>query len=406
MSTNKKERDLFVRRPWWWFVLTVFMKEVMDHTRDKRSILLSMIFPLMAPALIGVLLFTIAGANVEGTGQRQITASVIGAEYSPEMIEFLGRHDVEVIVESRSREEMSQRVKTGELSFVVVIPEEASSEAFYTIDVITDRNSPRSLADTAEIMRNLTLYSRFLGQQIVTGAGLEIRVLAPVIVEQVNVGRAPNQAYLFYNMIPSLVTFMVFMGAVYLAIDTSVGERERGSLEPLLSAPVARWELLLGKSLAALVFTALVVTVNLTAFNYAIGMALAGSSGMAPPPGPVIYLTMFALAIPMMAFAVSVQMTVASLTRSAKEAQIYLGLLPTVPLIPGLILVFDPSPPGFLGSAIPIFGQLRLFIELTSGRDLSPALAATASLSTLICAGLLFLLAARLFQREKMMFAA
>jgi sodium transport system permease protein len=173
-----------------------------------------------------------------------------------------------------------------------------------------------------------------------------------------------------------------------------------------MSAPVARWELLLGKSLAGLLFTCAIVALNLLAFRHALLKAVEGVSGMAPPPGNEVYLALFLLCIPMAALAVGVQVTIAAITRSAKEAQIYLGLLPTLPLIPGLMLVFNPVPPGMGMAAVPVFGQLALFLELTNGRSLAPELVIISVISTMIAAGLVFWLASRMFQRERMIFGA
>lgn len=394
------------KRSWWRLVRIVFAKELMDHTRDKRSIVLSLIFPLMAPILIGILLFAVVKSNVGGEGVRFIEVPVVGAAYAPGMIDFLDGKGVAIRPIDGERAELSRQVATKTYSFVLVIPENAAGNWKFGVDVITDRTNPRSLADTAELMRYLTEYSLTEAARLVIAAGLDAEVVVPLTVNAINVGRAPNQAYLFYNMIPSLVMFMIFMGAVYLSIDTSVGERERGSLEPLLSAPVARWELLLGKSIAAFLFTAMVVIVNLTAFGVSINLAVDGAAGMAPPPTALVYATMFLVAVPMMAFAVAVQMTIAAMTRSAKEAQIYLGLLPVLPLIPGLALVFNPSQPGLASSLVPVFGQLRIFMELTSGNELPVMLAFAASASTLLFATLIFMLAARLFERERMVFGS
>jgi sodium transport system permease protein len=390
----------------WYRIRTVLKKEISDHLRDKRSIFLSLLFPLMAPLTVALLLNLVAGANVEGVEGRvrAIDAAVSGRAFAPALIEFLRINQISFIDAPENKEEREALVIDGIYPFVLVIPENATGKDMYQVEVITDRTNPRSISRSADVMRLISAYSRMEAERQVAKAGFSDRIVTPVMVAQVNVGRAPNAAYLFYNMVPSLVLFMVFMGAVYLAIDTSVGERERGSLEPLLTAPVARWELLLGKSLAALLFTALIVAINLAAFRASLVWAVAGAAGMAPPPSIGTFVGMYMVAVPLMALAVAIQMTIATLSRSAKEAQIYLGLLPVIPLIPGIILVFSPVSVGVFQSSVPIFGQLTLFLGLIGERDIGVVPILTSGLTTLVAAILVFLFATRMFSREKMVF--
>ena len=390
----------------WHRISTVLKKEVSDHLRDKRSIILSMLFPLMAPLTVALLLNLVAGANIEGTEgrDRAINAAVSGRDFAPGLMSFLKINKIFLADAPASKSEREAMVTDGVHPFILVIPESAAGKDRYQVEVITDRTNPKSTVGSAEVMRVISAYSRLEAERQVVIAGLSDRIITPVTVAEVNVGRAPNSAYLFYNMVPSLVLFMVFMGAVYLAIDTSVGERERGSLEPLLTAPVARWELLMGKSLAAFLFTALIVAINLAAFRAFLLWAVAGAADMAAPPSIGVFAGMYLVAIPLMALAVAIQMTIATLSRSAKEAQIYLGLLPVIPLIPGIILVFSPVSVGLFQSSLPIFGQLTLFLGLIGERDIKILHILTSGFFTLAAAALVFLLATRLFSRERMVF--
>ncbi|MEE8371460.1 MAG: ABC transporter permease subunit [Sphingomonadales bacterium] len=390
----------------WRRISTVLRKEVSDHLRDKRSMVLSLVFPLLAPLTVALLLHLVAGANVGGLQTRTISiqAGIVGGEYAPELVKFLKINRFTLEPAPAGQEAREKLVTDSVYPFVLVIPEAARGSDIYQVQVIVDRTNPRSTAGSAEVMRIITAYGRIEAERQVKAAGLSEKIVNPVAVEQVNVGRAANAAYLFYNMVPSLVLFMVFMGAVYLAIDTSVGERERGSLEPLLTAPVARWELLMGKSIAALMFTALIVAVNLAAFRMFLVWAVAGAEGMASPPSVGAFVGMYLVALPLMMLAVSIQMTIATLSRSAKEAQIYLGLLPVIPLVPGIILVFAPIKMGMGLSAVPILGQLSLFLGFVGDRDISFLHILVSSLSAVIAAGFVFMLATRLFSREKMVF--
>lgn len=389
------------RRVW-----TVFAKEMRDHGRDKRSILLSMIFPLLAPLVVGLLLKSIAVSNVDGERELAISAMVAGDQHAPELTAYLKDHGVSVRPAPADRAAQERMVSRGQEPFVLIIPPEAAGQERFSLTIIVDRANPRSTAGTTEIMRRIREFGRQTSVRLIEARGLDAGVVTPVTVEEVNVGRPPNTAHLFYGMVPPLVMFMIFMGAVYLAIDVTVGERERGSLEPLFTAPVARWELLLGKACAAWVFTAAILAINLTAFRLSLTWATAGAPELAAPPGTLAFVSIYLTALPLVALAVTVQMSIAAITRSAKEAQIYLGLLPIIPLIPGLIMVFNPVRPSLATATVPLFGQMTLFADVIAGHGVPLGLMAVATAVTLVAAIVWFVLAARLFEREKLVFAA
>jgi len=379
----------------------VFYKEAVDHLRDRRSLILSLVFPLLAPILIGTLLYFVNTNNIQGQEEFIMDGPVAGAEYAPRLMEYLTDHGIVIKPAPVVREFQEGAVKRGDLPFILVIPPEAAGQDLFKVDLIMDRGRPKSMAAAATIMRHLTTFGRLEGKRFVEEAGFDPRIVTPITVEESNIGQVLNTAFLFYNMIPSLLTFMIFMGAVYLAIDVSIGERERGSLESLLATPILRSSLLLGKSLTAFFFTTVIVLINLVAFYTALNLATSGIEKVDPPPGVLVFLKLFIISLPLMAFAVALQMTIAFMTRSAKEAQIYLGLLPIIPLLPGLVMIFSPVEPSSAISAIPIYGQLALFIDIIAGKDPGWGNVMYSIVGTMSGAMIVFYAASRLFEREK-----
>lgn len=385
----------------WRKIQIVFYKERRDHVRDRRSLILSMVFPLLAPMLVGSLLYFVAQTNIQTERDTPVVAAVSGKEFAPDLIAYLEARNVTIKAAPVVREYQELAVKNGELPFIIVIPESAQGKDRFAVDLMVNQGSPPSMAKAATVLRHLTDYNRRQATQMVETAGLDPGILNPVGIRQIGVGNPINIAYLFYNIIPSLLMFMIFMGAVYLAIDVTVGERERGSLESLVATPITRTELLLGKALAAFFFTAIIVLINLAAFYAALHWATSGVENIAPPPDIAVFVKLFLLAVPLMAFAVGLQMTIAFVTRSAKEAQIYLGLLPIVPLVPGLMMVFNPVEATGLASAIPIYGQLALFIDMIEGNPTPMVNILSSALGALAAAFLVFSAAGKLFEREK-----
>ncbi|MCH7807037.1 MAG: ABC transporter permease [Proteobacteria bacterium] len=379
----------------------VFYKETVDHLRDRRSLTLSLVFPLLAPILVGILLYFVNTSNIQGQKDFIMDGPVAGAEYAPRLMEHLTDHGIVIKPAPLVREFQEDAVKRGDLPFILVIPPEAAGQNLFKVEIIMDRGSPKSLAAAATILRHVTIFGRQESRRMLEASGLDPRIVTPITVTERNIGKTLNTAFLFYNMIPSLLTFMIFMGAVYLAIDVSVGERERGSLESLLATPIERSSLLLGKSLTALFFTAIIILINLVAFYIALHLATGGVENVDPPPGALVFLKLFVISLPLMAFAVALQMAIAFMSKSAKEAQIYLGLLPIIPLLPGLVMIFSPVDPSSAISAIPIYGQLALFIDIIGGRDPTWGNVMYSVVGTMSGAMIIFYAASRLFEREK-----
>ncbi len=121
-------------------------------------------------------------------------------------------------------------------------------------------------------------------------------------------------------------------------------------------------------------------------------------------PGLGVLTAIFLVCVPLMLLAVSEQMIIATVTRSFKETQTYLGLLPLVPAIPGLVLAFVAVKAQSWTMTIPIFGQTVLIGQLARDEPVNPFDVAVASVSTAAVAFALLFIATRLYEREQLIF--
>ena len=147
------------------------------------------------------------------------------------------------------------------------------------------------------------------------------------------------------------------------------------------------------------------VAINLSAFRGLLGIVVWQNPELAPPPGWTVMASMFFIALPLMLLAVSIQMAIATITRTMKEAQIYLGLLPIMPALPAMALAFAPISPSPQVAVIPVLGQLVQFGRLLSGDLPTPIEAASSAVITTLFAALVFRFAIGSFQRERQFFA-
>ena len=383
--------------PWWRRCLVVLGKEVRDHVRDRRSLGLALIYPLLGPLVVGLLLQVSADSLHASSASREVVVAVRGAERAPDLIGYLAHHQV-VLTRPLDAEELAR----GERDAVILeIPAAAAIGTPFSVRLLFDANRAASAAIAGVVAEAVAGYGRQVGQRFLAEHGLDASILQPISVERVHIGRRINMAQVFYNLIPPLVVFMIFLGAVYLALDTTVGERERGTLEPLLTVPVRRWELLLGKAGAALLFTLVTVVVNLSAFSLVLAVLVHHVPGLGGAPGGATFALIFVLALPVMALAVAIQFAVAAVARSMKEAQIYLGLLPLVPTLPGVAAVITPFVPQLWMAGVPVFGQMVLFTQLIGGSAIEVSHAGVSAVVTLAVAAVIFFGAVRLYERER-----
>lgn len=228
----------------------------------------------------------------------------------------------------------------------------------------------------------------------------------PLAIRTVSV-EAPQQrgAVSLASLVPLILILMTITGAVYPAIDLTAGERERGTLEMLIAAPVPRLGLLFAKYVAVFTIAFLTATVNLVAMTITLlssgfGSWLFGSEGL--PLATV--LQVFGLLLVFAAFFSAVLLTLTSFARSFKEAQAYLIPLMLFSLAPGLAsLIPGIELSGWL-LVTPLLNIALLARNLLEGHA-DPASAAIVVLSTLLFALAAISLAARIFGTDVVLYS-
>jgi len=392
----------------WQHIWIVFSKEARDNLRDRRSMFSALGSSLVGPVILLVVIVLVGKSVFKDVQGAPLKLAVSGAQNAPNLILFLEQNGVEI---QEPPADLEGAVRNGDLDMVLVIPE-SYSEDFSSghpasVRIVLD-SSRQSASAFVERARNLiNAYNNQIAAVRLLARGINPEVIHPLAVERVDVATPQSQAVIFLNMMPYFVVLVVFLGGMYVIIDTTAGERERGSLEPLLINPVTRAEFVLGKLTSALPFAMFAVFTTLMAFyltfNYFpledyIGFQLTLS-------GPAM-AGIFLLALPMILLASALQMIIATFTRSFKEAQTYVSFLPLVPALPGIGLAFLPIKPSLWIMLIPTFGQQLLINQLMRGEPISGINVLVSTLATLAVAVILILLAIRLYKQERVLFGS
>lgn len=206
------------------------------------------------------------------------------------------------------------------------------------------------------------------------------------------------------NLLPVVMMTAAFYGGFYLAVDTTAGERERKSLEPLLLNPVPRWEFLLGKFLAVLAFT-LLATFLATAFFLLILSIpwVQEFTGITLNIGWNVILVAVTLMIPVAFMAVALQMLVASYSRSVKEATTYASLIAIAGFMPSIFLSVLPIRPQSWMYLIPTVGQLYFINDTARGLPLDWMMVILCSAITLGIGVAALVVAMRFYNKERIL---
>ena len=162
----------------------------------------------------------------------------------------------------------------------------------------------------------------------------------------------------------------ICVGGMYVIIDTTAGERERGSLEPLLINPVRRRDFVLGKLLASLPFAILTLVLTMVFFGTMFNLIpLEEFTGIPMRIEVQALWRVFWVLLPLVLLALSVQVVVATFTKSFKEAQTYLGLVPLVLASPGAFVGFLSTKATPAMMLIPSYSQSVLVNAVLRGED-------------------------------------
>jgi len=386
----------------------VFNKEMLDNLRDHRSILSALASTLIGPVLLLIMIVIVGRAFFRDQTDKKLQVAVIGSENAPTLMQFLKQNNVEIIPAPAGPE---TAVRNGDLNIVLVVPEsykndfEAGRPA--TIQLILDSSRQSAVADIERIRDLMDNFTKLMASLRLMARGISPEVITPLALEMVDVSTPQTQVLIFLNMMPYFVIMVVFVGGMYVIIDTTAGERERGSLEPLLINPVARWEFVLGKLLASIPFAILSLVVTLAAFALCfnafpledyIGFQLSLDLGA--------LVSIFFVSLPMVLLASAAQMIITSFTRSFKEAQTYVGFLPLIPALPGIGLAFMPVKATLWMMLIPTFGQQLLINQMLRSEPISTMNIVISTAVTTVAAIALILVAIRIYQRERLIFGA
>jgi sodium transport system permease protein len=383
-------------------ILTVARKELVDTLRDRRTILVTLVSAALAGPIFLLLIFNMFAQQADRA--RELNLAVRGAEHAGALIAFLERQQVRI---APAPDDFEAKIRGGDLEVVMIVEpkfdEDTKKGRAATVRLVYDRSRDRARASIEQAESLLRAYNRQWGQTRLLLRGIAPEVGNPLNVETVNLATPQQSGAIVLFMVAYYGLFAAVMGGMAVALDTTAGERERASLEPLLMTPATPIELVTGKWLAATLFNAFVVLVTLGAFWATLTFA------PLPPVGVPFLFGMTELArfvvvlLPIIALVPAVLLWVGTRGRTYKEAQANVSVLMlVVAIIPFFQLFLQQREPDWI-AVVPISGQYSLLNRALRGEGVPMQELAISWLVPVVLIGLALYAVARLWSRESIL---
>ena len=392
-------------------IFTIFRKELKDSLRDRRTVIMMVVIPLLLfPVLIGLSTRFVISHQVQAQA-RTLTVGISDGPGAEGFLAGLEQSDNLKTITGLDPELGSDLVRSDSLDAYILFHEDFQQEVDRLgqgeVTVYSKQTEEREI-EAGRVLDLLYAYELVLREDRFAGLGIDPDAYHVISVTRENLATSKEQlADVVGGMLPYMFILFCFLGCMYPAIDLAAGEKERGTLETLLTSPVKRMQILTGK------FGVVVLTGISSAAVSLVGLYL-GIRYVSAIPGELIDLAMsilepgaiillLTLLLPLTIFFASIQLTVSFFARSYKEAQSMIGPLMPVVIIPAFIGILPGMKLTVATAMIPVLNVSLATKSIIAGQA-SPGLMALVYASLFVYAGLGLLLCSRTFGREAAIF--
>ena len=391
----------------------VYRKEFTEWVRDRRTLISTVLVPLFLFPLMIVGFSALAVVMVGKAEKETPKVMILGGEDSPQLVTRLKKLDSLEIVPYVPdwKEEISNKDIRAAMEIPKGFEKSLETGESETVKIYFYDGEMKSSFGANRLEKFMKDYRDMVVKDRLAAKNLPASVLSPFSIRQENV--APPEKVsgaAFGSFIGYTVIILCMTGAMYPAIDLTAGEKERGTMETILSSAISRMDLVLGKFL--LVFSASLATAILSVISMGTSFAILGHSNLVNSSGgqtlalnlglrPVV--SVFVMALPLAFLFSAVLMTIALFAKSYKEAQSYLTPMTFLIVIPAVASVMPGVELTPKLALIPILNTSLVCKEIISGTYHWNSIALIFA-STCVYAGAALFLAFKTFQRESVLF--
>jgi sodium transport system permease protein len=394
----------------------VYRKEFTEAVRDRRTVVSTILVPLLLFPVLSVGFAAMAVALV-GRAKDEIPKVMLrGGADSPAVVEGLRKLDkIEIVPDSPG---WKDQIINKEIRAAVEIPSgfqaDVAQQKSDTVKIFNYQGEMNSEFATEKVEKYMKDYRDTVVKERLAAKNLPETVLKPFEVKQENV--APPEKVsgaAFGGLIGYMVILLCMTGAMYPAMDLTAGEKERGTMETILSSPISRMHLVLGKffliltaALGTAALSVLSMGASFSVLSHYAGQTAGGRAAAAAfllKLGPKAVFSVFFMALPVAVLFSATLMTIALFAKTYKEAQSYLTPMTFIVVIPAVAAMLPGVELTPKLSLIPILNVSLLCKELVTGTYHWNFIAIIFTSTCVYAAAALFI-AIKMFQRESVLF--
>ena len=383
--------------------LVVFLKEVRENLRDRRTVLNTLVTgPLLAPVIFALIINGVVARELD-KAERPLPVPIVGAANAPNLVAALKQQNIEV---KDAPSDPERAVREMDADLVLRIPDgfDASWKKGEPaqVELIYDASQRDAQGSVARLRGALEQYSQRNGALRLLARGIAPSTIQPVVVADRDQSNAQARSGTLFAMLPYFFILGAFIGGMALAIDTTAGERERQSLEPLLVNPVSRGRILIGKLAATSTFALTSVLLSIVAFSLVGRLLPTDKLGMSLEIGTRFASTTMLVMLPLVFLIATLQTLAAAFAKSFREAQTYLSLLMFVPAVPTMLLSLFPVKTEMWMYAVPLMGQQITITRLMRGDFVAPEQLAVCFVATAAAAVVVYMATIAVYRGERL----
>ena len=393
----------------------VYRKELMDSLRDRRTLISMVVVPILIMPLLTIGLGVLA-VDIAGKAKQQIPeVMILGGADSPQlMAQLTALKDIEIVP---SRPDYADEISNKQIRAAVEIPPgfDAAVQSGQPVTVKIDnyQGDLNSGFATDTLRKALRDYRDATVSRRLESRGLPVTLITPFDIKDQNV--APPEKVTgaeIGGLIPYIVILLCMTGAMYPAIDLTAGEKERGTMETILSSPVSRLHLVLGKFLMVLTASLATAALAVTSMGVSFGigrrmlMSMASGSDSGAMQLTITFksvLAVFGMVVPLAVLFSAALLAISLHAKSYKEAQSYISPLIPIIIIPAGVSLLPGVELNAHLALIPVLNTSLVSKEIITGTyhwKLIVLIFASSCAYAAIALGI----AVKLFQREDVLF--
>ena len=353
-------------------LLTVWHKELLDLFRDRRTLAISLLMgPLLMPALI-LGIGKLASDRISSQMEKPLQLPVVGARHAPNLVAWLEGQN---IVVGPAPADPDGAIRSQAEDVVLRIDprygEQWHASMPAVVEILHDSSREDAQIPVRRLRALLDNYAQGVGALRLVARGISPTVGQPLRISDRDLATPEARRGQALAFLPYILILTTFIGGAYLVIDSTAGERERQSLEPLLATPAARATIMSGKIIAACTFA--LVSLVLTLLMFKLSFAIAPTLGIKLDVSWWAMARILLVLTPMVMIGTCLLTFIAAGAKSVKEAQSYMSVLMLLPMLPTIILMVNPVKNQLWMMTVPFLAQNQMILKLVRSENIALA---------------------------------